>query len=173
MDTFTYAEVGATRPGGELPTAGYHLMRVRTRIGSGGAVFAAAGAAVLDWRMHRALGVVRVTATAPRAAEGVRAVIGLGVGPLRLPAPCEVVWSVDEERRSGFGYGTLPGHPECGEEAFVVEWAPDDSVELCVTAFSRGAAWYARAGGPLTRFAQRAYARRCGRVLRALARAES
>ena len=167
-EPFTYPEVGATR-GGRLPCSGYHLMRIRSRIGAGGSVFAAAGAAVLDWRMHRALGVARVTATAPRAAEGVRVVISLGLGPLRIPAPCQVVWSADEERRAGFGYGTLPGHPECGEESFVVTWEPDDSVVLSVTAFSRGASWFARAGGPLTRAVQRAYARRCGRVLRTLA----
>ncbi len=38
-----------------------------------------------------------------------------------------------------------------------------------VTAFSRAAKWYTRAGGPATRGLQHAYARRCGTVLRRLA----
>lgn len=170
MSAFTYAGVGATGSGraGELPPPGYHLLRVRTGIGEGREVFAAAGRAVLDWRMHRALG-IRVTASAPSAAPGVRVVVGLGAGPLRINAPCEVVWTADEARRTGFAYGTLPGHPERGEESFVVEWEPDGGVVLEVTAFSRPAAWYTRAAGPLGRVAQRAYAHRCGSVLRRLA----
>jgi uncharacterized protein (UPF0548 family) len=166
---FCYPEVGGTRPGGRPPVTGYHHLRVTTGLGVGGAVFAAAGAAVLEWRMHRALGVLRLTATAPRAAEGVRVVVSLGVGPLRVTAPCAVVWAVEEARLAGFGYGTLPGHPECGEEAFTVEWRADDTVVLTVSAFSRPTAWYARAGGPLTRLGQWLYAGRCGRVLRRLA----
>jgi uncharacterized protein (UPF0548 family) len=167
MSAFTYPRVGASADPDRLPP-GYDVLRVAVPIGAGGAVFAAAGAAVLEWRMHRAIG-VRMTATAPRAEPGVRVVVGMGVGPLRIEAPCEVVWAADGPRRAGFAYGTLPGHPQRGEESFVVEWGPDDAVTLRVTAFSRAAAWYARAGGPLTRALQRAYAHRCGRALRALA----
>jgi uncharacterized protein (UPF0548 family) len=111
---------------------------------------------------------MRVSAAAPEAEPGVAVTVGLGVGPLRLNAPCRVVWTLREPDRMGFAYGTLPGHPACGEEAFLVERLPDDSVWLTVTAFSRQVRWYTRAGGPLTRAAQRAYARRCGRVLRRL-----
>ncbi len=168
MSAFSYREVGATGRPGELPPPGYHLLRVRTRIGAGPAVFAAAGQAVLSWRMHRRLG-VRMDTAAPAAVPGARVVVGLGVGPLRVAAPCEVVWTVRGARRTGFAYGTLPGHPECGEESFVVEWEPDDSVVLAVVAFSRPAAWYTRAAGPLARVGQRAYAHRCGTVLRRLA----
>ena len=88
-----------------------------------------------------------------------------------IKAPCKVVWTVDEPRRSGWAYGTLPGHPECGEEAFVVERTGDGTVWLTVNAFSRPARWYARAGGAATRGLQHAYARRCGKVLRDLCEA--
>ncbi len=165
---FSYAEVGATR-GGALP-AGYAHLRHRVRIGAGAAVFAAAGDAVLGWRMHRAVG-VRPSADAPRAAPGVRVRVVLGVGPLALTAPCEVVWTEDGPDRAGFGYGTLAGHPECGEEGFLVELDGDGAVWFTVTAFSRPARWYTRAAGPLVPLFQRLYARRCGRVLRRLASA--
>ncbi|WP_269857276.1 DUF1990 family protein [Streptomyces sp. RPT161] len=171
MGGFTYDEVGAVGRIEELPPPGYHLFRVRTRIGDGPSVLSAAGEAVLGWRMHRAMG-VRMDATAERAAPGVRVVVGLGIGRCRIHAPCEVVWTVREPHRIGFAYGTLPGHPERGEESFVVEREADGAVWLSVTAFSRAASWYMRAAGPLGRALQRAYARWCGVTLRRLTRAD-
>jgi uncharacterized protein (UPF0548 family) len=161
--TFTYPEVGATRAG-PLP-AGYNHLRERTRLGT--VSLAAAGEAILGWRMHRATG-TRITASAPRAATGVDVTVGLGVGPMRINGPCRVVWTVEDGDRVGFGYGTLPGHPERGEESFVAERAADGEVWFTVTAFSRPALWYTRAGGPAVVLVQRAYARRLGRVLKKL-----
>jgi uncharacterized protein (UPF0548 family) len=166
---FTYREVSATAAPGRLPPAGFRLLRVRPRLGSGAEVFGAAGRALAEWRMHRRAG-VRVETAVPRAEPGVRVVVGVGVGRLRLRGTCRVVWVADEPRRAGWAYGTLPGHPECGEEAFEVTWEEDDSVWLTVTAFSRPAILLTRLGGPLTRLLQRQYARRCGRVLRRLSR---
>jgi uncharacterized protein (UPF0548 family) len=168
MDGFMYEEVGATRDAGSLPPPGYHLLRMRVRLGDGPEVFAAAGRALLGWRMQRAAG-LRVGADAPDAAPGVRVV--MRAGPVRIP--CEVVWTVREERRTGFAYGTLTGHPECGEESFVVEWEADGSVWLTVTAFSRPAAWYLRVAGPAGRLVQRAAARRYGSCLRRLAQKQT
>ena len=75
MDGFTYREVGATRDPGSLPPPGYRLLRCRVRLGAGPEVLAAAGQAVLDWRMHRGAGLA-VDADTPAAAPGVRVVIG-------------------------------------------------------------------------------------------------
>lgn len=161
-----YPEVGATRQE-ELP-AGYHHLRHRALIGQGRDVFEAAGAAVTTWRMHRAAG-VRIQAGALRAEPGIAVECALGVGPLRLAAPCRVVWTVYEPQRIGFAYGTLTGHPECGEESFVVELLPDDSVRFTVTAFSRPGRWYTRLAGPLVPLCQGLYACHCGRTLRRLA----
>ncbi|WP_250304945.1 DUF1990 domain-containing protein [Streptomyces sp. NBC_01387] len=166
MDQFTYAQVGASREG-RCPE-GFQPLRVSTRLGTGEDLVRRAGEAVLSWRMHRAVGVSMET-QAPVAIEGARVVVGLGVGSWRLRAPCRVVWTAQEPRRVGFAYGTLPGHPECGEEAFVVERRDDGVVWLTVSAFSRPDAWWARAAGSLVPVFQRAYARRCGRVLRRLA----
>lgn len=166
---FTYGEVGATADPARLPPEGFHLMWYRTRIGAGDEVFRAAGAALLEWRMHRSMGVRMETADA-LAVPGARVVVGVGVGRLRLWGPCQVVWTVIEPRRTGWACGTLPGHPECGEEAFEVTQAADGTVWLTVTSFSRAASWYARASGPLGRAAQKLYARRCGQVLRGLCR---
>lgn len=168
-DGFTYAEVGATAGPGPLPPAGYRLLRVRVRLGAGEAVHRAAGRALLEWRMHRRAG-VSVETGAPAAEPGAAVVMGVGAGRLRLRAPCRVVWTVREPRRTGWAYGTLPGHPFRGEEAFEVITDGTDTVWLAITAFSRPAVWYTRAAGPLARLVQRCYARYCGRVLRRLAR---
>lgn len=166
--SFSYPDVGATRSPDDLPV-GYVHLRHRTRIGHGRDVFEAAGAAVTTWRMHRASG-ARVHADAVRAAPGVRLKVAIGAGPLEFGVPCEVVWTAYEEQRIGFAYGTLTGHPECGEESFVVDLRPDGSVWFTVTAFSRPARWYTRMAGPLVPVLQRWYARRLGRTLRAVSR---
>ncbi|WP_175412091.1 DUF1990 family protein [Streptomyces sp. TRM64462] len=165
--TFSYPDVGATRSP-ELP-AGYHHLRHSALIGHGRDAFQAAGAAVTTWRMHRASG-ARVHAEAVRAVPGVRLTVAVGAGPVEYGVPCEVVWTAYEENRTGFAYGTLQGHPERGEESFVVDLRPDGSVWFTVTAFSRPARWYSRAAGPLVPVLQRWYARRLGRTLRAIAR---
>jgi uncharacterized protein (UPF0548 family) len=163
MTSFTYDEVGATEHG-PLP-GGYRHLRYRGLIGR--EVFADAADAVMTWRMHRAAG-VRVQASAERAAPGVDVTMRIGAGPLRLPAPCRVVWTVEEPGRAGWGYGTLPGHPARGEEAFVVSQAADGTTWLEVTAFSTPAGLLMRAAGPIAPLFQRAYAAQCARALRRL-----
>jgi len=173
MSPFSYATVGMTaRPDDPPPasgegttTDGFRRLRVQVRLGQGTEVYEAARRALFSWRMHRAVP-LGVTATAPEAAPGVR--VTLRIGPLR--APCQVVWTRHEPHRSGFAYGTLPGHPECGEEAFLLDHRPDGTVDFTVLALSRPAAWYARAAGPAARWAQRAAAYRYAAVLRRLSR---
>ncbi|MFB7353154.1 DUF1990 domain-containing protein [Streptomyces gardneri] len=165
----TYREVGATRSPEDLPE-GYHHLRYSTVVGQGRAAFEAAGAAVTTWRTHRASGAT-VRSEAVRAEPGAHLEVSAGIGRLRLGVPCAVIWTAYEETRTGFAYGTLTGHPECGEESFVVDLAPDGTVRFTVTAFSRPAAWYTRLAGPLVPVLQRAYARRLGRTLRRLVRA--
>jgi uncharacterized protein (UPF0548 family) len=161
---FTYEAVGATRGTLDACPPGFRPMNVRTRIGEGEGVFRRAAEALLTWEMHREMG-VGIDATADRAAPDVDVTVTLaGI----LTAPCRIIWTVEEPRRAGWAYGTLDGHPESGEEAFVVDRTGDGTVWLTVAAFSRPEAWYARAGGPVTRAFQRAYARRCGTVLRRL-----
>ncbi|MET9645118.1 DUF1990 domain-containing protein [Streptomyces syringium] len=160
---FTYPEVGAT--GRDPLPGGYSHLRVSTPTGHGRAVFEAAADAVLTWGMHRAAG-VRIADGTPPAAYGVTVTPGVGIGPLRISGPCAVAWALREERRAGFAYGTLPGHPETGEEAFVVTIDDAGDVTLTVTAFSRPARWFTKAAGPLVPLFQRAYARGCGRALR-------
>jgi uncharacterized protein (UPF0548 family) len=171
MDEFTYPEVGATRGDGPLPSGYSHLYR-RMRVGAGEAAFQEAADAVLSWRMHEGMR-VRPQADNPRAEPGAHVWLHLALlGPhlVVLRAPCKVVWAVDEPRNAGFAYGTLQGHPERGEEAFVVDWDDDDSVWLTIKAFSNGGRWFTKAAGPVVPVLQNAYALCCGVVVRRLIR---
>lgn len=141
----TYQEVGATA--GNLP-AGYRKLACSVPIGRGRQAFADAGDAVCRWQVQLGAG-LHVAASAPTAVPGAVVILGLGIGPLRLRAPCRVIYAVDESRRRGFAYGTLPGHPESGEEAFLVEHHDDDTVSFTVVAFSRPATRLAKIAGPL------------------------
>ncbi|MFI7547621.1 DUF1990 family protein [Actinoplanes sp. NPDC049599] len=157
MSELSYTEVGATRH--EPLPPGYRHLHYRTELGRDD--FAAAAEAILTFRMHRGTG-ARVRATADRAAPGVRLTVGLGP----LTVPCEVVWTAEEDRLAGFGYGTLPGHQARGEESFTVERDAHGRVWFAVTAFSVPARLPMRLGGPVAVLAQHGYARLCARALR-------
>lgn len=148
----TYSEVGATR--GELPS-GYHHVQVVREIGSGKATFEAAANAILDWAMHRGVG-IRVESSTPTAQDGTVFFGRLGLGPASFIVPCRVVYTIDEPNRRGFAYGTLAGHPECGEELFAVEYRPEDeSVHVTIAAFSRPGRWFTRISRPVSHTVQR------------------
>lgn len=154
---FNYTETGATA--GELPVGYRHVLH-RAVLGQGPDRFLAASDTLMTWEMHRGAGLT-VDASAPAAVPGAVVVLRMGVGRLRLPAPCCVVDVIREPCRRGFAYGTLLGHPEQGEERFVVEHQADGTVVLHIAAFSRPATWWARLGGPVTRAVQDAITRRC------------
>ena len=47
------------------------------------------------------------------------------IGPVQMVVPCRIVSVFKEVDSFGFAYGTLPGHPERGEESFVLERRDD------------------------------------------------
>ncbi|MFD4183806.1 DUF1990 family protein [Rhodococcus sp. NPDC058514] len=153
---WTYPEVGATR--GDLPV-GYHHVHEAATVGRGAEDFERSRGILLGWDMHRRAG-LRVESTDDEAAPGAVVVLRLGPGPLAVAAPCRVVYRIDEPRRAGFAYGTLPGHPERGEERFVVELVDDGRVRVVIDAFSTGGGALARLGGPVNRAVQRLITRR-------------
>lgn len=144
----TYRDVGATA--GPLPD-GYHHVHKSAVIGRGRPRFEDAAEKVMRWGMLRGAG-VRVEASSEVAAVGSEVLVGLG--PVR--APCRVVYVIDKADRRGFAYGTLPGHPESGEELFSVRYdAGTAEVYAEVVAFSRHGTWWSRLGSPVTSLAQR------------------
>jgi uncharacterized protein (UPF0548 family) len=135
------------------------------RVGDGVDVFVATVGRLTSWEMHRQAG-LRVWPSAESAELGSEVVLGFEFGPVLMLAPCRIAYLVEEDRRQGFGYVTLPGHPEAGVEEFVVERHDDDSVWASIRAVSRPASLLTRIGGPVGRLVQR---RVTGRYLQALA----
>jgi uncharacterized protein (UPF0548 family) len=156
---FTYPEVGATAAA--LPRGYRHLTRTRALADLD---FDAAGRLLLGWQLQERAGLA-VAASSPYAEPGAVALMRLGLGRAALRIPCRVVYVLAEPNRVGFAYGSLPGHPESGEELFVLERDDAGRVRLTVTAFSRPATVLARAGGIATRWFQD---RVTSRYLRAL-----
>ncbi len=152
----TYAEAGATEPavgttgGDERLPGGYHHVRATAAIGRGDADFAAAVDGVRSWQLHRGQGFRVLPAHAPIEVR-TDVVVDAPLGPLHVIAACRIVWTVDEPDRFGFGYGTLPVHPETGEEAFVVDRFDSGEVRGTVVAFSRPRDLLVRLGGPAAR----------------------
>jgi uncharacterized protein (UPF0548 family) len=144
---FTYPEVGATREA-VLPS-GYRHREHSAVVGTGRAAFERSAAAVLDWRCQRALP-LRLRTTGPASEVGAVAVLTAGLPSLGYDIPCRVAWSAAEGDERGFAYGSLPGHPESGEEAFVVRIDDDGVVRFTTRVFSRLASPLARLGGPVS-----------------------
>ncbi|WP_233157951.1 DUF1990 domain-containing protein [Actinokineospora bangkokensis] len=138
---------------------GYRTVR-RSRLLAPGRTFAEASELLMGWKVHERAGLA-VTASAPRAKAGVDVTMRFA---FVFSVPCRVVYTVEEDDVCGFAYGTLPGHPERGEERFVLS-KTDAGVLFEIVAFSRHASLVARAGGPVTRLVQDAMT---SRYLRAI-----
>ncbi len=117
-------------------------------VGTGEKAFEAARRALQTWVPQLALG-ADAALSSSLVAEGVTVVIVFGRGPFHLVVPNRIVAVVDEPRRFAFAYGTLPGHPECGEESFTVEHLPDDTVQATIRVEARAGSAAARAIEPV------------------------
>jgi uncharacterized protein (UPF0548 family) len=146
---YTYTEVGATAS--TLP-GGYRHDRWTTDLGSDDdEAFRRAADALRNWAPQRGAGLT-VFPGEPVAPGAVFVLV------IRLPvgfatAAGRVVYVTDEPDRYGFAYGTLPAHPEQGEEAFAVV-REDGRLRFEIAAFSRPRHALARLGAPITRALQ-------------------
>jgi uncharacterized protein (UPF0548 family) len=178
----SYAAVGASRASDLMrhPPTGYRPLERRARIGHGDARFEYAWVAAMSWGIQRNSG-FRIRHSekpgehhevlyGPDGTEllvpGDTVELVIPFGPFGIKAPARVVYVVDEPKRKGFAYGTLPGHPEDGEEAFVVDQRDDGSVWITIRAFSRPSTRFWWTVYPVLRLVQEFYTRR---YLRALA----
>ena len=149
---WSYPDPGVTRDAGAATRGN---VRRQTELGAGQLFWESSVEELLRWQVQLGAG-LGVAVSAPMVAVGEVVVLRLGPPGIGLHAPCRVVYLIDEPRRRGFGYGTLPGHPESGEESFVLELAADETVTFTITASSRPASALARLGGPVTRAVQNA-----------------
>jgi uncharacterized protein (UPF0548 family) len=156
---YSYNFVRATHPQNKslVTPTGFVKDHNRILLGEGQATFQKAKAALKNWQAY-ALGWTKIhPATEPEKDKtfcvevnhfGFYSLSSLGI-----------VYIVDEPKRFAFAVGTLPGHVEKGEERFMVEWLPDDSVHYDLFAFSRPQHPLTWLGYPLARHLQKRFAR--------------
>ena len=160
--TYSYSPLGGTR---DFPPIqqGWDTDRHQVHLGHGESVFQKARQALDTWQMFPA-GITTVFGVAPPRENLTVAVLYRAFPlPLYLLMPARVVYLIDDTtprgqqhvQRYGFAYGTLPDHPECGEERFLIEWdRNDDSVYYDLLAISCPHHWMVRMGYPYARHQQ-------------------
>ena len=114
---------------------------------------------LFEWRMHSRAG-LQVQPSEIPLRQGTVVLMRWGLGALSVKIPSRVLAVIDEPRRKGFTYGTLPGHPEAGEERFTLEQLEDGTISFTISAYSRPASTLAKLGGPISRAAQNFMTRR-------------
>ncbi len=162
-----YSEVGASRDA-ELPS-GFHHVRMSERVGDA-ASFDVAVEGLRTWVAHEGAG-LRVHPYEPLS-PGATVLLVTTVGPMQIVAPCRIVAVFKEPYSFGFSYGTLPGHPERGEESFTLNLR-NGATFFTITAFSKPVDRLARLAGPIGRAVQRSVTRRYVKALRRYVDAES
>ncbi len=160
----TYGDVGATLAR-KCPD-GFHHDRFEIVLGQGPEIFQRAITGLKSWQAHRLPGMT-VFPHDQEIRTGATVVITVGTPIAAIAAPCRVVGVIDGQTRWGFAYGTLPGHPEQGEESFAISLSPDETVRFEIDAFSRPGDPLVRLSGPIGRGIQRGGT---GAYLRALKR---
>jgi uncharacterized protein (UPF0548 family) len=143
----TYDSVGMTKA--PPRSSRYHLDRVSTPIDS----FERAVTGLRAWLAHRAAN-SRVAPTNAPIEVGQDVVVVFPMPFVTVLAPCRIVWVVDEPDAFGFGYGTLRGHPEEGEESFVIR-RDERGTRFEICALSRPATLTSRIGALVARRVQR------------------
>jgi uncharacterized protein (UPF0548 family) len=163
---FSYKEVGLSREGVAPP--GYAVDRYRLKLGEGAEAYERAVEALRGWRQFNLDWVQLLPPETPVEVATTVVVRARHYGFWSLN-PARIVYLIEETgdvERFGFGYGTLPGHAECGEERFSVEWNREEgSVHYDVFAFSRPKHSLAWLGYPLARALQRRFARDSKRAM--------
>ena len=135
------------------PPVGYGYFS-RTHRMSASTDFTTVGRALMTWQVQTRSGLTVLASSLEVELDSV-VIMRLGVGVVALRIPCRVVDLIDEPDRRGFSYGSLPGHPESGEESFLLARTPAGVISFTVSAFSRPASRLAKLGGPLTAAGQR------------------
>jgi uncharacterized protein (UPF0548 family) len=123
---------------------------LKEKIGSGEKDFAAAKEAIRQWYMFPRSWTVILPTNAPIQTGTTIAMYARFMGIWWRNA-CKIVYIVDENRRFGFAYGTLPAHIECGEELFLVEMDKNNDIYYTVKAFSKPRHILAKIAYPIMR----------------------
>ncbi len=165
----TYSTVGVSRSA--RAPRGYAVKHFRLQLGEGLGLFQQACQLMIDWQMLPST--VDCVPAAPDLEEGESFAMRIPFFGLWVVNACRIVYSFDDilpngGLRFGFGMGTLPGHVTSGEERFLLEWLPDDSVWYDIYSYSRPRSAVVWIGLPILRWQQRRFLRESATRLRGL-----
>jgi uncharacterized protein (UPF0548 family) len=138
-EPLTYTPIGGSL-GGAVP-AGLKRREWSTEL-AGAAAFERGRRAIRGWGVHRGAGLEVLPDGPLTVGTNVAISAPLPLGYVEIT--CRVVAIIDELDRFGFAYGTLPVHPETGEESFVISRG-DHGARFDVRAVSRPVDPFARA----------------------------
>ena len=144
-EPFTYDAVGAT--GDDTWPLGYRHDRHAVDLGDA-SQFDSSVARLRAWQPHVGAGVLHV-ATGDIKPDTTVALAAPVLGGWVL-ATCRIIYVEQDDDRFAWAYGTLPLHPEEGEERFEVR-RHGDRTTFTVSAFSRPRHWVARTASPIAR----------------------
>jgi uncharacterized protein (UPF0548 family) len=166
----TYSFPGETRDW-PTPRRGWNIDHERVLLGYGNEVFERGRAAIERWEMFPAEVATVFRPGSLAGGQNVAVRYFAALVRLWMLFPARVIYVLDEQnddcRRFGFGYGTLPGHLERGEERFLMEWdRRDNSVWYDLLAVSRPGHWLAWIGYPYARMEQGRFRRLSGEAMR-------
>jgi uncharacterized protein (UPF0548 family) len=153
---FTYLSTKGTQSAENI--AGFDNDILKEKIGFGEKGFAAAKDAIRQWYMFPRSWTVILPANAPIQTGTTIAMYALFMGIWWRNA-CKIVYIIDENRRFGFAYGTLPAHIECGEELILVEMDNNNDIYYTVKAFSKPRHILAKIAYPIMRRLQEKFRR--------------
>jgi uncharacterized protein (UPF0548 family) len=151
-----YLDVGMTRQDRADRIPAYRQTLFQTTL-RGQDAFERARDALRTWRVHEGAG---VTVHSDPFAEDATVLLTLRIGPLAAIGPGRIVYVLDEASLFGFAYGTLTGHPERGEQRFLLEVRDPTTTTFSIKALSRPAGAITRLSGPVSRGMQDRVARR-------------
>ncbi|KAA5539184.1 DUF1990 domain-containing protein [Roseiconus nitratireducens] len=162
---FNYPDVGASR--GQFPLR-YDHDHFEVVLGRGRDVFDAARIAIENWQHFNVGWAEAIPLSTPITAAdnvAIRARLG-GIWGLAAGRVIEVIDDLSPDgERFGFSFGTLPGHPEQGEERFEICLMPDGRVRYRVAAFFRSNHWAIGIAWPYLRQRFNRFRRETAKVL--------
>jgi uncharacterized protein (UPF0548 family) len=161
--TYSYPHAGATR---STPPVRWRINDMQLRVGQGRAKCDVLVNALFSWKLLAVRG-LQVFASTDTIEPGTDVAIlsrHFGIWSVDF---CRVIYVLRDEPeqnsavlRTGFAYGTLPGHAVRGEERFSVEWHPATE-EVCyeIYSFSLPANSLIKLLSPIARATQLRFAR--------------
>lgn len=147
---YTYSPIEGTK---KDEIEGFDNDFAQIKLGEGEIIFEKAKKLIQNWQMFPSLW-TKILGEQKPIEEGTTIVMMARFIGVWFRNSCKIVYVVNEKKRFGFAYGTLPGHIESGEELFLVNMNEQNEVFYSIKAFSRPRHFLAKIGYPIIRLLQ-------------------